>query len=57
MKLFEKIVALDRAINEAFDDGNEAKADELYEQQESLVDEVERLGLRKEFDKYIMAMN
>lgn len=57
MKLFERIVALDKAINEAFDNGNENKADELYEQQESLVDEVERLGLRKEFDKYIMAMN
>lgn len=57
MKIFERIVALDRAINEAFDNGNENKADELYEQQESLMDEVERLGLRKEFDEYIMAMN
>lgn len=57
MRLFERIVALDRAINEAFDNGNEAKADELYEQQESLVDEVERLGLREQFDEYIMAMN
>jgi len=57
MELFERIVALDEAINEAYDNGNEEKADELYEQQESLVDEVESRGLREEFDAYITAMN
>ena len=56
-KYFEQVIALDSAINAAYDAGDESMADSLYEQQEAVMDTIEVLGLRSEFDAFIKSMS
>ena len=55
-KMFLKVVELDERINEAYESGNEALENELYDEQCELMEKIENLGLREEFDKFIENM-
>lgn len=56
-ELFNKVVALDEMMNEASESGNMDAVDRYYEEQEQVMEEIERLGLRDEFDQFIESMN
>ena len=56
-ELFNKVVALDEMMNEASESGNMDAVDRYYEEQEQVMEEIERLGLRYEFDQFIESMN
>ena len=54
--LFIEVVSLDAAINDATDRGDEQAAEKLYEKQNALVDQIESLGYREQFDEYIKSI-
>lgn len=53
-KLFEMVAGYDDLINDAWDAGDERKANLLQKEQDLLVDKIEELGLREQFDEYII---
>ena len=55
-KIFEKVVELDKMINEAFENDDIEREERLYDEQCELMDKIEKGGMREEFDRFIESM-
>ncbi len=56
-ELFNKVVELDNAMNAAIENGDLELCEELENDQNEVMEEIEALGLRDEFDAFIESMN
>lgn len=55
-ELFKMVTGYDELINQAYEENNDKKAELLQKEQDILVARIEEMGLREQFDEYIVSL-
>lgn len=55
-ELFKMVTGYDELINQAYEEDDDKKAELLQKEQDLIVAKIEEMGLREQFDEYIVSL-